>query len=368
MKYIKVTFIVLVVIANICCATLLLASSFSYLITPNTWALPSYLGLGFPVILLVNILFTIFWAIQLKWYFLISAGTMIICMGSITNYMPIHFCSPKATAGSDSLTILTYNVHNFDGFKPDTKDSPNSILNYIKSSNADIVCIQEFGMSKNVKWITEKQINRALSKYKYRNYFVKINTPYYKGGIACYSKYPILKAREIKYNSAYNSSCVYSIKIGKDTLTLINNHLESNKFTVSDRELYSDMMDNFETKKIGEVKNRLVQKMGAAFRLRANQAEAIDKIISETKGPLIVCGDFNDTPQSYAYRTIRGNLDDAFVQTGFGPGITYHANRFWFRIDHILYNTHFKALSTRIGKLTDSDHYPLTAHFEWTRK
>ena len=73
----------------------------------------------------------------------------------------------------------------------------------------------------------------------------------------------------------------------------------------------------------------------------------------------------HDTPQSYAYRKIRGKLKDSYVSTGLGPGITYHANGFWFRIDHILYGKGLQSLSTHIDKVKYSDHYPVKAILKW---
>ena len=33
----------------------------------------------------------------------------------------------------------------------------------------------------------------------------------------------------------------------------------------------------------------------------------------------MICGDFNDTPYSYAYLTAKGDLCDAYRDGGFGP-------------------------------------------------
>lgn len=84
------------------------------------------------------------------------------------------------------------------------------------------------------------------------------------------------------------------------------------------------------------------------------------------KGPMIICGDFNDVPESYAYRLLKGNdLKDAYVETGFGPMITYNAHAFWFHLDQIFYRGALRPLSVRKGKTKLSDHYPLFAEFEF---
>ena len=84
--------------------------------------------------------------------------------------------------------------------------------------------------------------------------------------------------------------------------------------------------------------------MGEAFRIRAEQADIIADEIEALQGDyLIVCGDFNDTPISYARRRIQGQLRDAYVESGKGVGISYNGNMFWFRIDHILHSPNMTA-------------------------
>ena len=79
---------------------------------------------------------------------------------------------------------------------------------------------------------------------------------------------------------------------------------------------------------------------------------------------MIVCGDFNDTPGSYSYRTVRGDdMRDAYLDCAFGPAITYHDNRFYFKIDHVLYRGNLRAVDIERGRIDASDHYPLLATF-----
>lgn len=108
------------------------------------------------------------------------------------------------------------------------------------------------------------------------------------------------------------------------------------------------------------MKGSLQQKLGTAFQIRAGQAETVAKEIKEAKGEyVLVCGDFNDTPISYAHRTIQGNLVDAFAASGRGLGISYNQNKFWFRIDNILALFQYQVLSLHGGQSTLFDHYPM---------
>ncbi|CDD88491.1 putative uncharacterized protein [Tannerella sp. CAG:51] len=366
MGWLRATYLTVGSFINFLFAIALVASAYAYIIPPDKMIFASYLGLAFPVLLAANIIFILFWTIQRHHSALISIIALIACWNGLWNYTPIHIESDEAVTEGEKLTLLTYNVHNFNNYAPHTDDSPNPVISYIQDSKADIICMQEFSFGNSKNQLSLAQINSALSEYPYKHFTPGNKTPYSQSGIACYSKYPFQEITDIKYDSSYNGSCIYKIKINGRILTLINNHLESNKFTSNDRELYTYMMKHIDdTELFPEFKDRLMTKMGAAFRKRALQADSIARIIHKTDSNIIVCGDFNDTPQSYAYRKIRGKLKDSYVSTGLGPGITYHANGFWFRIDHILYGKGLQSLSTHIDKVKYSDHYPVKAILKW---
>lgn len=102
------------------------------------------------------------------------------------------------------------------------------------------------------------------------------------------------------------------------------------------------------------------RKLGAAYRVRASQADSVSKLVSSSPYPVMVVGDFNDLPSSYAYTKIRANLKDAFVEKGFGLGWTFSEKIFKFRIDHILYDPSIKLVDFKLdNKVHFSDHYPL---------
>ena len=114
-----------------------------------------------------------------------------------------------------------------------------------------------------------------------------------------------------------------------------------------------------------DLKGAFEQKLGPAFRIRAKQAEAVSEEIKNAKGDyVLVCGDFNDTPISYAHRTIQGDLTDAFAESGRGMGITYNQNFFWFRIDNILHSPNMTSMNCSVDKVAYSDHYPLWCYLK----
>lgn len=362
MKILRLLLNIPFVAANGVAVALWIASAYSDHVSPNTSLLFSYLGLAFPLLTLINLCFILYWIFLAEWRFLLlNVLAIVLCWGPIRHYYPFHF--DKEIPQENTLKVLTYNVMGF-AYLDHTKEHPNPILDYIAHSNADIVCLQEYSAPKSGKRLTEAKIQSALKMYPYHA-TIRLGTPKHPSqGIAVFSKYPIEKSRHIDYSSASNGSSIHQIKINGKKLTLINNHLESFKLTSEDRSRYSTFIKSLSSESFDGLKGAFKQKLGPAFQIRAKQAEAIAKQIQETNSDyLLVCGDFNDTPISYAHRTIQGELLDAFSEAGKGMGITYNQNFFWFKIDHILHSANMQALRCEVDPVAYSDHYPLWCVF-----
>ena len=342
---------------------LFIASAFSDRVSPETSVLFSYLGLGFPVFCVLNGCFVCYWLFVWEWRFLlIGLFSFLIAWEPVSSYFPLHR-QVKEIPEKQVLKVLTYNVMGF-GYKDHTRQSPNPILNYIAKSDADIVCLQEYAVGTTNKFLTNRKIFNALKMYPYHS-IVPIGTSgALKFNIAVFSKYPITKSRKIKYESSFNGSSIHELKIAGKKLTLINNHLESFKLTMEDRSRYSDLISSFDADKLQDMRGSISNKLSTAFRIRARQAEAIAEVIREEdkEAYVLVCGDFNDTPISYAHRTIQGPLLDAFAESGSGVGITYNQNFFWFRIDNILHSQNIRSSNCQVEKIPYSDHYPLSCY------
>ena len=154
---------------------------------------------------------------------------------------------------------------------------------------------------------------------------------------------------------------IYVLNVNNDTLTLINNHLESNKLTKEDRGMYEDMIKDPNAKKVKTGLRQLIRKLAEASAIRAVQADSIARLVAGYKGGgIIVCGDFNDSPISYTHRVVGEGLNDAFVESGNGFGISYNQNHFYFRIDNILLSKNLKSYRCTVDNtIKSSDHYPI---------
>lgn len=351
-----VAFIILAI--NALFTGLLLFTAYSPYIYPVTHPVQSCLGLTFPIFALINGCFLIFWlVIQRYKSALLPLIGFLLCYSQIRTYLPINFRTDNLPEGS--IKILSYNIMGFDGASK--KNGENAILTYLKESNADILCLQEYATVESPHYLTQKDIEDELVDYPYHRINAVGSASGYTNKIACYSKYPILSARVLKYTSEYNGSVVYELKLGEDTITLINNHLESNKLTKADKDIYEGMLKSPEKEKVKSGARLLIRKLAEASAIRAPQADTIVREISSSRHPsVIVCGDFNDTPISYAHRVIAENLDDAFTQSGRGLGISYNQNKFYFRIDNILISKNLKSYNCTVDRsIKESDHYPI---------
>lgn len=161
----------------------------------------------------------------------------------------------------------------------------------------------------------------------------------------------------------------FRLNIQGHEIHLINVHLKSIGLTPEDKTLYKEALEMPATKselkrELKEVKSQLLTKLSEAFKIRTLQARTVRNIVDSIRGPFIVAGDFNDIPDCYAVRTIKGkDMHDAYADAAFGPTITYHGDKFYFRIDQILYRGPFKAVDIERGDISSSDHNPLLATF-----
>ncbi len=345
---------------------MLILSAYSNHISPNVIHYAVYLSLAFHVLVWLNIAILIFWAVQKSKIAFISIVAIALTWSATYRYCPINFKNSEYNGG-EKVTVMSYNTCSLNKMHQHTKDNPNPIIEYIKEVDADIVCLQEYAIGKSKNSIKERDIERTLKEqYPYKKIFLS-NNSYYESGLACMSKYPIVEATPIIYPKKTNGSIMYSIDVKGRIIKVVVNHLESNRFSSDDRGLFNYVTTHLSESDslMGDVKRQIVWKLANASKRRAKQADVIANYIKDIDDYIIVCGDFNDTQQSYVYDKIRGNLKDAYVENCFGPDITYHADKFLFRIDHILYGNGLNPLNTKIDKsIKVSDHYPVITTFE----
>jgi len=347
--------------ANVATLVILLLVGYSDRLNPVDFPMLSNVGLLFPVFLLINFVFLCFWLLFKKRFVLIPFFGFVVCYFPIREYMPLNFGGepPK-----DAIKVLSYNTWGFAQGEYDS-DGINPIVRYVKQQNADIVCLQEAGYGGSIA----EQIDTLLRPIY--SYCDTIHHPDGGDVLALFSKFPIISRERIPYPSVGNLSVAYQLKIGKDKVLLINNHLETTGLTLEERAQFKQLIKGkLETDTAEQTSKLLVVKLGESTRKRAPQAEAVARYIKQhDKMSTILCGDFNDGPISYAHRTIAKNLTDCYVASGNGLGISYHHAGFFVRIDNIMCSNDWKPYGCQIDrKIPASDHYPIVCYLKKSPK
>ncbi len=335
-------------------------------VSPVKLLFPAYFALIYPLIIFINIGFVILWLLIRKWYFLLSVSILIFSSAQISETFPIHFGKTSdIPIRNKPILILTYNTMMSGKLVKNTLKKPNKVIKYAAESNADIICLQEFMVSTKNIYQTHADMIRDFSMYKYKHicYVRKERNQVY--GIATFSKYPIINKKRILYPSYANMSIYSDIVIQGETIRLVNNHLESNRLTEIEKRMPGKLKENFDAQNLTGITLHFSRKLGLAYKLRAMQADIVSKEIRNSPYKVIVCGDFNDVPVSYAYSKVKGNLNDAFQETGTGIGCTYNEGYYKFRIDYVMYDsTAFFPVSYKTDKVHYSDHFPVLCQLQ----
>lgn len=329
-------------------------------ISPEYIMLPSALTLALPYFAIATLVVTVAWLCAGRWFTAaIGVLALVAAWEPISTAVPFHFSS-KPTDQNHTFSLLTYNIlHGWDQQDPQMR-SGNRSFQYVLDSDADLVGLQEV-IDIDDKYEVPK-FEGALRDSLFKKY------PYRAGTSNCdlkvWSKFPVKLLHE------YYTFSLYEVKMPWGKLNWINMHMSSFHLSDEERRVMSDVISVKDTEEgLKEMKGSIREKLKSGFTRRAERARAMREVVDGLKGPVIISGDFNDVPESYAYRIVKGNdLGDAYAETSFGPVITYNRHGFWFHLDQILYSKNaLKPLSVKKGTLKSSDHYPLLSEFEWIK-
>jgi endonuclease/exonuclease/phosphatase family metal-dependent hydrolase len=259
------------------------------------------------------------------------------------------------------LTILTWNTHQMGQYR---KSKDNEVLKYLLTQDADIICLQEVDVYKNPEFLTLAEVRHSLgAKYPYSYIDFSVYNNRRQFGNMVWSRYPLINKKTVDYEIRSNLSSRCDVVIGEDTLRLIVNHLESNRFTSTDMTIN----DGSKYEDIRNSAKRIGHKWTKARNRRRGQARAVRKEIDNSPYPVIVVGDFNDIPLSYTYYTISKGLHDAWLETSWGKwGTTFKLKgSFGVRIDYILCQNPLVPVQCTVKETTGSDHSPVEAVLAW---
>lgn len=347
--------------------TAALGLCFAYLcniVDPAKMALFAFFGLAYPYLLFINLGFFMFWGWRGKRLALISLFCILLGFGNIGRYFQIRL-SNQSENKKDLLKTITYNVRVFNHFEWEKGASVrDSILDFLRNESADIICMQEFLTRTDRPRQSEKYIGQKLSDtpYSHVNYTIKSNRGATQFGLATYTRFPIVRKGVIIFENSPNA-CIYSdIAREEDTLRVYNIHLQSIKLKKDDYGVL-DSLFSINAKRLSELK-ALSATLKEAFIKRSEQVNSIVRHMNGSPYPVILCGDFNDTPVSYSYHQLLGEKKDAFREAGVGMSQTYRGKLPSYRIDYVMYSENISAKTYATRRINYSDHYPVITHLK----
>lgn len=367
------------IITNLVVAALFLIGCYSSYFFSATWWPVGLLALAAFYLLLILLLFFIFWLFIKPGWCILFIITVLLAYKPITQILPGRFSADfSEIKKSGDCRIMSWNVAQFDILynkqQPATRGKMIDLINEYKP---DIACFQEMVAGDTLVNLNTPYYRKYsffsvfefASKLSFPEYFYSYNFKedflnHQHFGLIIFSKYPIINKQTVNYYPYdYNSNFQYAdIVKGADTIRVFNIHLQSLKFSPGNLAFIDN--PSLENKVDLERSKSVLSKFRSGFTKRQIQADRIKASIDSSPYRVIVCGDFNDVPNSYAYHKIGEGLQNAFVQKGAGLGRTFSGIAPTLRIDNIFLHPSFSVRQyTKIPKKL-SDHFPIIADIE----
>lgn len=311
------------------------------------------IGLLFPYLCLSLTLCVIFWIFIKKKYAVFLF--LLLCFGykQINSFIALNSKSSFIDDKQASyLRVVSWNIGNMEGKIHESnakKHSVKEIINFLIEQNADVICVQEFDDCRKCK-----SLGLVLKKYEYHYLPIWIVGPHkHKSGNVIFSKYPIIKKDSASFEDGHNIiRC--DIAINADTLSFFNTHLSSYKF--SDEE-FKEINESKTAKNLEQKQQKkIAKKLRNTLIDHVKEVDVVKEFMATTQYPKIFCADLNEVANSNTYWRLRENMNDVFLEKGFGFGKTY--NSLWpiLRIDFILTDKKFNTIQTTVKKTDLSDH------------
>jgi len=335
-------------------ALLAIALLFAYpapYLDPEITAFFEFFALLYPLLLLANILFAVYWLLRLK--IKIALPVVVIALGYphlATTYQIEG--KNKVTHARQTLKVMTFNVRLFNAYRwIDREGVAGEIKSYIQSEKPDILLVQEY-----LDRTAPEELGFAHVMHQPLNKEAN-------WGLAVYSRFPLQEVA-LPHSTVTTRAMAVDVDWQGRTLRIFNAHLQSIGLDSKDYQQMATPQD----KTLDELKQG-AQKIGArvsmAAKKRAAQAEQLQDWIAASPYPVIMGGDLNAVPYSYVYHLFSQNLNDAFLGAGLGLSLTYEHWPMYYRIDYLMASEGLRASSYHTGPKNLSDHRPVLVKYEW---
>lgn len=335
---------------------------------PERWWVLYVLTLGFPFLLLLVVLIMLGWLMVKPRYALISACALLLGFRSITVFFAFHTSQDfNQQKKPGTVRIATWNVARFIEMRRNFNQGSRTrlrMMEQIQAQNADVICMQEFFHSLASDWYPNLTYISKNFNYPYYYFSHDVDGDKHFTGSVIFSRYPIIDSGLIRFPRPTLPEALMhaDIKVGDDTMRVYTTHLQSVQFKQSDYQTIQHIKDGDD----GLVSNSktIFSKLRTGITNRKIQADIIGQVLGDSPFPVLFCGDLNDVPNSYTYRQVRGDMQDAFLKKGFGIGRTFTSLSPTLRIDYIFTGEEFRIDQFKRINKHYSDHYMLVADVE----
>ncbi|NBU47804.1 MAG: hypothetical protein EBS34_10265 [Flavobacteriales bacterium] len=338
----------------------LLLSIVSPYFHPETIPFLPFFGLLYPIWFVLTLAITI---LALFINRKIGYWGLVVLVFSISSNLKIagiHFS--EVTSKEAGIKVLSYNVKLFGLYDDVTTKTRDHIFQFIRKENPDIVFFQEyFRQDKPTKFETFDSLITIIKAKDYHERSAHNSKGHRNFGVAIFSKLPMIAKGDVIFDNQSTSDfnfCIFADVVAhKDTFRVYNVHLQSIRLSEPGDTKQKMLLSGFNTG---------IRRLKTAYNKRAHQANKVIDHINHSPYPVIICGDFNDTPISYTYQQFNKSLTDAFLNCQWGLGRTYIGKIPAGRIDYIFHSTHLASSDFRVHDVAYSDHKPISCkiHFK----
>ncbi len=318
---------------------LMIASCFSVYLDPSDSKLLVLLGASFPIFLLINCLFIVYWLIIEPKRIVLSLAALAICFNSVRAVINYSGSDQSQQKG---LSLLSYNIGGTFFLPKEEKEKKMKwIPKEIDHIQPDIIAFQESSMVRHMR--------NDLLEYDSHHFSTK--------GTSLYSKLPILNKGKIDFGGLTNSAVWIDIKKDDQRIRVYSIHLQSNQISKNELTSLSGINSDYE-ESLKDSKN-VFSKYSSKVRARVEQVKIILNHVSKSPYPVIVMGDFNEPSYSYVYKQMTKDLKDSFISKGSGIGSTFNGKIPFLRIDYAFVDAEIEVLSHEVLDWELSDHFPI---------
>lgn len=322
-----------------------------------------FMMMSFPIVVLIHLISVPIWFIVERKKAILPL-LMVVIAGI---FLPRTFGFNSKSDESDTesvkkFAVMSYNVHTFRKHSERRteagKDQIRAMKSWVGGSGADILCMPEYYDEDNTILDSGNYLKKRGYKHAAHFHRKKYGKSYW--GLAILSKYPIVALRDTIF-AAQNGMIQADVQIGDDTVRVIGVHLYSMMLSLG------SLVHQKEMEGIKDEGRSTLGKMKNGFIKRSQESAVLEKWVTDSPFPVIVCGDFNEVPYGYVYGKLRNLLHNSFEEKGTGFGFTFNHLPYFIRIDHQFYDDQRLRVHdfTTYSKIKYSDHYPIMGTYSF---